>query len=146
MNNEIMRAADSIKETTDIAEDECNQVGEDSTSASRNEAKRKSVFCVRCGAEIALGQLYCPNCGQKVGEKITESNSKGAVSNTKKKVGIVAGSAAVIIAFVIIILAVRGVQAKGVTLNKKDLSVKIGETASLTYTINPDDAKDKTVT
>ena len=145
MNDEIMKVADSIQETTDTVEDECNRVREDSATATHSEAKSQNVFCVRCGAEIALGQLYCPKCGQKVGEKITESNPKGAVSNAKKKIGIIVGSAAAIIAVVIIILAVRGVQAKGITLNKKDISVKVGETASLTYTINPTDTKDKNV-
>lgn len=142
-NNGLMEVTDSIKETIPTGEN-CSQVEENGVSTDCGEAEVQNVFCVRCGAEIASGQLYCPKCGQKVGEKIAEANTQRA-GTTKKKIGIIVGGAAAIIAVVIIILAVRGVQAEGITLNKKDISVKVGETASLTYTINPTDTKDKTV-
>lgn len=142
-NNEIMEVTDPIKETMTTGEN-CNQVEEAGVRADCGEVEVQNIFCVRCGAEIAPGQLYCPKCGQKVGEKITESNTK-RTGTIKKKIGIIVGGVAAIIAIVIIILAVRGVQAKGITLNKKDISVKVGETVSLTCTINPADTKDKTV-
>ena len=40
---------------------------------------------------------------------------------------------------------VRGKQAKEITLNKSSMTVKAGESADLSFTINPEDTKDKTV-
>jgi hypothetical protein len=45
----------------------------------------------------------------------------------------------------VLVLVVRGVQAKEITLNQETLSTKVGETSTLTYTINPGNTKNKTV-
>lgn len=117
------------------------------------EVETEKVFCVKCGAEIAPGNAFCPKCGHKVGEKLvadnysTQTNTIPQPKAPKKKlIVIIVGALIAIGAIVAVILIARGVQAKDITLNKKDVSVKVGETVSLSYTINPSDTKDKTVT
>lgn len=117
------------------------------------EGETEKVFCVKCGAEVAQGNAFCPKCGHKVGEKlVSDSFSAQAITNPrskepkKKLIGIIVGALVVIAAIVAVISITRGVQAKDITLNKKNASVKVGETVSLTSTINPSDTKDKTVT
>ena len=129
-------------------------VGDETDSTlTEQESEFEKVFCVNCGAEIAPGNAFCPKCGHKVGEKIvtetstTQGNASVQAKAPKKKMlGIIIGTIVAIVAIVAIILLARGVQAKDVTLNKKSASVKVGETVSLSYTINPSDTKDKTVT
>ena len=138
-NKDLMTAETSLEEEKEAAAEETAEV--------------EKVFCVKCGAEIAPGTVFCPKCGHKVGEKLAVDTSKiqdNAVVQTKapkkKILGIIIGAVVVIAAIVAAILLARGVQAKDVTLNKKSASVKVGETVSLSYTINPSDTKDKTVT
>ena len=130
---------------------------ETTESASEQAPEVEKVFCVKCGAEVAPGNAFCPKCGHKVGEKLAPETSSPVQDNVshqskapkKKTIGIIIGAAVAIIAIVAIVAAIflaRGVQAKNVTLNKKTASVKVGETVSLSYTINPSDTKDKTVT
>lgn len=109
----------------------------------------EKAFCVNCGAEIQDGAAFCPRCGQKVGEKISlpvpAQTYRKAPGINKAVIGGIAG-VVVLIAAVVIFFAVRGVQAKDVTLSKKELSVKVGETATLSFTIDPGNTKDKSVT
>mgnify|MGYP002510049263 CR=1 FL=1 len=51
----------------------------------------------------------------------------------------------IIIVIIGTIFFVRGVQAKTITLNKSAITLKVGETTELTYTINPDNTKNKSV-
>lgn len=146
-NNEAKGVVDLITEEPS-AEEENDRMQAEETAAEQvqKEPAAQPAFCTRCGAELTAGQLFCPKCGQKAGEAKAEPDTGAAAKNSKKRIGIIAGAVAAIAAIVIIILAIRGVQAKSVTLNRKEISVKVGETASLTYTINPTDTKDQSVT
>jgi predicted nucleic acid-binding Zn ribbon protein len=99
-------------------------------------------FCTKCGAELAIGQQFCSKCGQPVGQPIVNPKEK---TPNKVLFGIIGGIAAIVLIVAIVVIA-RGTQAKSITLNKDSISVKVDETATLTYTIDPDDAKNKTVT
>jgi len=129
------------------APEEAKEMGSDQSQVE------EKVFCVRCGAEVAPGNAFCPKCGHKVGEKLVTDSALEQTSTTtekkqpnKKTLGIIAGAIVAIAAIIAVILFARGVQAKDVTLNKKTATVKVGETLTLSYTINPSDTKDKTVT
>ena len=98
-------------------------------------------FCVKCGAEITNDQAFCPKCGHKVGDKIRSNGSGG----TKKIVILIVCIFVLVAVGVGLFLILAGKQAKEITLNKKTLSVKAGETATLTFVINPEDTKDKSV-
>ena len=110
------------------------------------------VFCVKCGAKIEKDQAFCPSCGHKVGEKLNTSSQgtggiTGLLNSSKNNIGLIAGIIAVaIILTVVLIVAVIGKQAQGITLNKSSITVKVGETSELSFVINPEDTKNKTVT
>lgn len=129
------------------APEEAKEKGSDQDQVAEN------VFCVKCGAEVAPGNAFCPKCGHRVGEKLVTDSALEQTSTTaqkkqpnKKPLRIMAGAIVVIAAIIAVILFARGPQAKDVTLSKKDATVKVGETVTLSYTINPSDTKDKTVT
>lgn len=113
-------------------------------NASNEPEKR---FCVKCGAEIFEGQAFCPNCGHKVGAKLeADSETKGIgvpIGGNKK---MIIGAAVAIVIILIAFIAIRGTQAKSVTLNKDTAIVKVGESIDLSFTIDPDNTKNKTVT
>lgn len=98
--------------------------------------------CTKCGAEITDDQLFCPKCGQKVGGNVEADKGKPA----KKNIIIILAVCIALLAIGTIFFVIRGVQAKEVVLNKKEVTIKVGETAELSYTINPDNTKVKDVT
>lgn len=121
-------------------------VQENSVDTAREPEKQ---FCIKCGAEILDGQAFCPKCGQKVGTKLeTDSVTKevDTHSTRSKMIKIIIGTIVAIAVILIAFIAIRGTQAKSITLNKDSITVKAGETTSLSFTIDPDDTKDKTVT
>lgn len=129
-------------------EEEKNIAGAQEYSGGETK-EREKVFCVKCGAEILDDQAFCPKCGHKVGAKLEaelETNvvAKPAAGNNMAK--IIIGAIAAIVIIIVAVMAIRGTQAKSVTLNKDSVTVKVGETISLSFTIDPDNTKDKTVT
>lgn len=108
-----------------------------------NEQENKQAFCVKCGAKIESGQKFCSTCGHKVGEKLEVPKKE----NSPKKLIFILGAVAVFVVIAIIaVVFARGKQAKEITLNKSSITVKVGESVDLLFTINPEDTKDKTVT
>lgn len=129
-------------------EEEKNIVGAQEYSGDETKGREK-VFCVKCGAEILDGQAFCPKCGHKVGAKLEaepETNVAVKPASGNKMAKIIIGAIAAIVVIIAAVMAIRGTQAKSVTLNKDSVAVKVGETISLSFTIDPDDTKDKTVT
>ena len=147
-----MEEQKEVLENKAALEESKNAVSEQPVEQA-TEVEAEKVFCVKCGAEVALGNAFCPKCGHKVGEKLVVDDSTvhanlnaQAKAPKKKMIGIIVGALISIVAIVAVILIARGGQAKDITLNKKNASVKVGETVSLSYTINPSDTKDKSVT
>ena len=104
-------------------------------------------FCIKCGAELADDQVFCAKCGQKTGEPVIEEGS-AKLSPAKKPplwIGIVIAAVVLAIAGVAVFFIIRGKQANSVTLNAEELTIKAGESGDLTFVIDPDDTKDKTV-
>lgn len=62
------------------------------------------------------------------------------------KIKIIIGAVVAIAVIVFAVFMIRGTQAKSVTLNKDSITVKVGETVNLSFTIDPDNTKNKTVT
>lgn len=105
----------------------------------------EKIFCTKCGAELSEGQSFCPKCGHQVGAKSVQANNEKVALNPRT-LFIVISAISAIVAIVVITLVVRGKQANSVTLNKDSITLKVGNTQSLTFTIDLADAKDKTVT
>lgn len=135
IENEGMEVEEEKEETVEAKTEE--------TSDIPKEIERN--FCVKCGAEIFGGQAFCPKCGQKVGAKLEKDADAPGKAGNKKLLCMIGGVVVAVAVLAVITVLVRGVQAKEVTLNKDALTVKAGETATLTYTIHPDNTKNKTV-
>lgn len=99
-------------------------------------------YCTQCGIELAPDQLFCPKCGHKKGESISPEKSKKRVNSKIIITGVIAAVAIITVLF----FAIRGKQAKEVVLNKEHVTIKVGETENLKFSINPDDTKNKEVT
>ena len=109
-------------------------------------AEPEKSFCVNCGVELAFDQQVCPKCGQKVGMPLSATNTKSSFPNKKKAIFLGVIVIGIIALIGIICTSLLGKQAQSITLNKSEISIKVGETASLTFTINPIDTKDQTAT
>lgn len=117
-------------------------------------AAPKKNFCTSCGNELAEGQSFCPNCGQRAGlavdntaaAAISQFNANIQQQKSKKKLTlpIILGGVAVVI--LVLFLLLRGPSVDEVILSKSALELKVGDTTSVSYTINPDEASDVDVT
>jgi len=125
-----------------VDQSEMEVVAESSAVTKIDEQK----FCVNCGAEILANQLFCSKCGHKVGETLDAATGAGKKTHSKKPFYIIGGVATAVIAIIAALIITRGVQAKDIRLSKDTLTIQAGKTASLLYTINPTNTKDKTVT
>lgn len=129
-----------------------NDINFDS-SMENTEKNSEKQFCANCGKEVVKGMPFCSNCGYKIGsvaEPITEELKKGSAYDFKrllKKPLIikVAGLIAVIVVIVLIARFFSGPKATNISLNKKNVSIRVGESIVLTYTIAPTDVKNKDV-
>ena len=80
---------------------------------------------------------------------LTEKDDTAKSGPTKRKmygIGMLVCAAILILSIVAAFFVIRGKQVESVTLNKSSLETKVGESAPLTFVINPEDAKDQTVT
>lgn len=140
------------QENNDIFEEEVNDVNASTVidppmpveySAETVEEEEAPLFCVKCGAKLESGQRFCPSCGQKMGEKLEISNNS---ISSKRRISLIAAVIIIAIVAIVAVVLVRGKQAKEITLNRSSVTVKVGESTNLSFTINPEDTKDKTVT
>ena len=105
-------------------------------------AEEKKIFCTRCGKELQEGQEFCPHCGQKVGEPL-----KNKLSFRKPPKGLLVVVAVAVIAVAAGIFALlRGPQPKSISLNRKNITIREGEQATLSCTVDPENVKDKNFT
>ena len=107
-----------------------------------NKTEANPIFCMKCGAQMGNGQQFCSVCGHRVGGRIEPSQKTGG---TKKLIIILAAIAVLAVVATVVIILFQGKQPQDVTLNKSSINVKVGDSVTLSYTINPEDAKDKTV-
>lgn len=141
--NDTIEDATEPSMTANLLEDNTNEKQADAQEKNVDEEKS---FCVNCGVEIPADCIFCPKCGHKVGERLkSENNLVPVTPKNNKKIGLIIGALVAVIAVIVAVFLIRGVQAKDVTLNKESISVKMGESVTLSYTINPSDTKDKSV-
>lgn len=112
-------------------------------------AQEKRV-CTNCGAELREGQEFCTNCGANVGTAadngaVPPFSQPAAGTDKKKKKGTVAAiviAAAVVVVAVVLILVLRGPSVEELTLSETSLELKIDDTQTVSYTIEPEKAAD----
>ena len=120
-----------------------SQAGE---KASESNLSPENNRCIKCEAQLAADQRFCPTCGHQVGSALENDNIYRKKPRANKMLISVVSIIVVIAVIVAVIFVVRGTQAKSVTLSKDNITLKVGEVVSLSYVINPDNTKNKTVT
>lgn len=94
--------------------------------------------CSKCGNELKEGQLFCPNCGQKVDLNANVANEINKnKDNTNNKRILVIISVAILVCIIAIIALMRP-SVDEITLNENSIKIKPGVTETITYTIKPE--------
>ena len=106
--------------------------------------------CSNCGTVLMQGQTFCPSCGMQnnANSAITQYNADTQKNSNKKKIliPIIAGSAVLVIAVIIVLIIVfQGPAVEQISLSKSSVEVKVDETATISYTITPQEAADTNV-
>lgn len=113
----------------------------------------KKNICGKCGNELQEGQAFCPKCGQKAGLVVApEVNSainqfNANVQKKSKKIPklpIILGAIAVII--VVLVLLLKDPSVKEIVLSETAITLNVGDSQSVSYTIAPDKASKVKVT
>lgn len=101
--------------------------------------------CTSCGAELPEGSDFCAKCGTRVNAIVATTQDKA--SGMKKKKGLIAGiAAAVVVVIVAVILIVcRKVPVDALVVDKNELELIEKETYTVSCTVYPSNASDKTV-
>ena len=102
--------------------------------------------CAACGNELAEGATFCTNCGAKQEQPKPIVEEKTSILKKKWFLPALIGGGVVIIAIVIVlILAFRTIPVEFIKLSESSVELKEGETTSISCTVYPDKATDKTV-
>lgn len=114
----------------------------------------QKVICANCGTVVSSENKFCPVCGKQVGlpsDIVSNILIKEKKSN-KKKIFIIVGvvAALVIIASLIasyfLFFVDKEIPVERIVLSEYKIELKKGETKSISCTVYPEDATDKTVT
>lgn len=108
------------------------------------------IICTKCGNEVLEGQEFCPKCGQKVGFATPDSVDSSAMNKfaagggkkrrkLKKKVLPII-LAAVVIIVIIAAFVFKSPSVESVSVTKKSIELKSGESQVIIYTISPEKA------
>lgn len=127
------------------------QIGEDQDFCPKCGTPKTSVakrICSKCGVELQEGQDFCPKCGTKY-----EPKASAAKKGTGKKLGIlfkilipVITAVVVLVLAIVLYFALRKIPVSGVMFSNDAITINEGETATILYTVLPEDASDRTLT
>ena len=102
------------------------------------------TLCVGCGAEIPEGTKFCPNCGNACNTQVKKS-AKNKFLKKPILIGAAAVALAVIVALVILLMPTEEIPAADIVLSESKIELKEEEIATVSCTVYPQDATDKTV-
>lgn len=103
------------------------------------------VFCVDCGTAIPEGMKFCPNCGKPVNGKAVVAAAK---PKSKKPIvfgAIGAALLAIIIGLVIFLMPPKEIPAADLVVSADKIELKEEEITTVSCTVYPQDATNKTV-
>lgn len=159
------------QKTIDVTEETITEVTAEEVTAEQS----APVVCPGCGAEVLAGVKFCSNCGAHIepqvagpihcsgcGTKIPEGmkfcpgcgkpSNKQAKKFAKKKIGkkpFLIGAAAVVlaavVALVILLMPPKEIPAADIVLSENEVELKEEEVVTISCTVYPQDATDKTV-
>lgn len=105
----------------------------------------KKRICAKCGAELKEDQEFCPKCGTKYvsDNKLDKKAKKG--SKAKILIPIIA---VVLLAAIGVVLffIFKDTPVTDVSFTKNEMTIIVGKTATVVFTVTPDNATDKTLT
>ncbi len=101
--------------------------------------------CTACGAELSAGSDFCTKCGTRVNAILPAEEGKAA--GTKKKKGLIAGivAAVAVVIVAVILIVCRKVPVDALVVDKNELEIVEAETYTVSCTVYPSNASDKTV-
>ena len=110
-------------------------------------AQPVTVFCSGCGTKIPEGMKFCPNCGKSVSAPTVAS----APEKSGKKIipAIIDATVAIVVAIVacvILMASPKEIPATDLVLSVAEIEIKQEEVTTVSCTVYPQDATDKTVT
>lgn len=103
------------------------------------------IRCGSCGTEIPTGMKFCPNCGKPLYEPEEKRDSKKKSKKKPLLFAVGAGVLAIIVALVIILMPPKVIPAADLVLSVNSVELKEGEVSTVSCTVYPQDATDKTV-
>ena len=106
--------------------------------------------CSNCGAVLSPNHAFCPTCGQKtLTQNVSYQNTPvspvapAPPQKSKKKImiPIIIGAAVLVIAIAVILFFVfKGPSVEQITLSQSAIEIKVDESATISYTITPQEA------
>lgn len=105
----------------------------------------KKRICTKCGAELKEEQEFCPKCGTKY---VSDNKpDKKAKKGSKAKI-LIPVIAVVLLAAVGVVLffVFKDTPVTDVSFTKNEMTIVVGKTATVVFTVTPDNATDKTLT
>ena len=103
------------------------------------------IRCSSCGTEIPTGMKFCPNCGKPVGEPEQKPLFKQKLKKKPMLIAAAVGVLAIIVVLVIILMPPKVIPAADLVLSVNSVELKEGEVSTVSCTVYPQDATDKTV-
>lgn len=105
----------------------------------------KKRICIKCGAELKEEQEFCPKCGTKYvsDNKLDKKAKKGS----KAKILIPVIAVVLLAAIgVVLFFIFKDTPVTDVSFTKNEMTIVVGKTATVVFTVTPDNATDKTLT
>ena len=102
-------------------------------------------ICTSCGSELPDGSDFCVKCGARVNAVLPAAEEKAVIP--KKKKGLIAGVAAAIVVIIVAVLLIvcRKIPVDALVVDKNELELVEKETYTVSCTVYPSNASDKTV-
>ena len=103
------------------------------------------VVCASCGTEIPTGMKFCPNCGKAVNAPAKTPFLKKLLQKKPLLIGAAAAILAIVVALILILMPPKEIPAADIVLSVTEVELTEEEITTVSCTVYPQDATDKTV-
>lgn len=109
------------------------------------EETTEPVVCASCGTEIPTGMKFCPNCGKAVNTPAKTPFLKKLLQKKPLLIGVAAAILAIVVALILILMPPKEIPAADIVLSVTEVELTEEEITTVSCTVYPQDATDKTV-
>ena len=137
---EVVKICPNCKTTLSEGQKFCPNCG-----STVEEELPQTLTCTKCGTEVPSETKFCPKCGTAI---VMPLNTTTKEKSNKKKLFLIGGivAAVVVIATIIILcFALREIPVEDILLSETKIELKEEETKTISCTVYPEKATDKTV-